>query len=104
MRIDQIPLTQVATAILHKAGAELERAQAVAEHLVTANLKGHDSHGVGMIPNYVNAMLNTLIHPEKDALLTRDSGAVLNFDGNLGFGRVVGIQAMDLGIERAKSH
>ena len=104
MRVDQIPLTQVATAILHKAGAELERAQAVAEHLVTANLKGHDSHGVGMIPNYVNAMLNTLIHPENDALLTRDSGAVLNFDGNLGFGRVVGIQAMDLGIERAKSH
>ncbi len=104
MRIDQKPLMQVAAAILQKAGAELDRAQAVAEHLVAANLKGHDSHGVGMIPNYVKSMLSELIHPQNDALLTRDSGAVLTFDGNLGFGRVVGMQAMDQGIERAKSH
>lgn len=104
MRIDQKPLTQIATTILHKAGAELERAQAVAEHLVIANLKGHDSHGVGMIPSYVKSMISDLIHPQNDALLTRDSGAVLSFNGNLGFGRVVGIQAMDQGIERAKSH
>ena len=104
MRIDQKPLTQIATTILHKAGAELERARAVAEHLVIANLKGHDSHGVGMIPSYVKSIMSDLIHPENDALLTRDSGAVLSFDGNLGFGRVVGIQAMDQGIERAKSH
>ena len=104
MRIDQKSLMQVASAILQKAGAELNRAQAVAEHLVAANLKGHDSHGVGMIPNYVKSMLSELIHPQNDALLTRDSGAVLTFDGNLGFGRVVGMQAMDQGIERAKSH
>ena len=104
MRIDQKPLMQVAAAILQKAGAELDRAQAVAEHLVAANLKGHDSHGVGMIPNYVKSMMSELIHPQNDALLTRDSGAVLTFDGNLGFGRVVGMQAMDQGIERAKSH
>ena len=104
MRIDQKPLTQIATTILHKAGAELKRAQAVAEHLVIANLKGHDSHGVGMIPSYVKSMMTDLIHPQNDALLTRDSGAVLSFDGNLGFGRVVGIQAMNQGIERAKSH
>ena len=104
MRIDQKPLTQIAATILHKAGAELERAQAVAEHLVIANLKGHDSHGVGMIPNYVKSIMSDLIHPQNDALLTRDSGAVLSFDGNLGFGRVVGIQAMDQGIARAKSH
>ena len=104
MRIDQKPLIQVASAILQKAGAAIDRAQAVAEHLVIANLKGHDSHGVGMIPNYVKSMLSELIHPQNDALLTRDNGAVLTFDGNLGFGRVVGMQAMDEGIERAKSH
>ena len=104
MRIDQKPLIQVASAILQKAGAAIDRAQAVAEHLVIANLKGHDSHGVGMIPNYVKSMLSELIHPQNDALLTRDNGAVLTFDGNLGFGRVVGMQAMDQGIERAKSH
>ncbi len=25
----------------------------IADHLVEANLRGHDSHGVGLIPNYL---------------------------------------------------
>ena len=104
MRIDQSSLTEVATAILQSAGADSDRARAVAEHLVVANLKGHDSHGVGMLPNYVGAMVGDLIKPQQDAILTRDSGAVLTFDGSLGFGRIVGIQAMQQGIERAKAH
>ena len=44
MRIHKNSLVQVATAILTSAGAEADRAHAVAEHLVIANLKGHDSH------------------------------------------------------------
>ncbi|MEC7106094.1 MAG: malate/lactate/ureidoglycolate dehydrogenase [Pseudomonadota bacterium] len=104
MRIHKNSLVQVATAILTSAGAEADRAHAVAEHLVIANLKGHDSHGVGMVPNYVGAMVNGLINPQSDVKLTRDNGAVLTFDGDLGFGRIVGMQAMDKGIERAKSH
>ena len=100
MRIHKNSLIQVATAILTSAGAEADRAHAVAEHLVIAN-EGHDSHGVGMVPNYVGAMVNGLINPQSDVKLTRDNGAVLTFDGDLGFGRIVGMQAMDKGIERA---
>ena len=85
MRIHKNELIQVATTILTSAGADEDRARAVAEHLVIANLKGHDSHGVGMVPNYVGAMVNGLINPQNDAKLTRDNGAVLTFDGDLGF-------------------
>ena len=80
MRIHKNSLIQVAKAILTSAGAEADRAHAVAEHLVIANLKGHDSHGVGMVPNYVGAMVNGLINPQSDVKLTRDNGA----DSDLG--------------------
>ena len=52
MIIQHQNLTNLASAILAAAGAPKENAQAVAAHLVEANLKGHDSHGVGMIPSY----------------------------------------------------
>ena len=51
MLIEHTSLTKIASAILAKAGAPEEQADAVAKHLVEANLKGHDSHGVGMIPS-----------------------------------------------------
>ena len=53
MLIDAKPLTELLTLILETAGAEPERARICADHLVSANLKGHDSHGVGMAPSYV---------------------------------------------------
>ena len=53
MNIDAGPLTELLVLILEKAGAETERARICAEHLVAANLKGHDSHGIGMAPAYV---------------------------------------------------
>ena len=37
------------------AGCAAHEAQLTADHLVGANLAGHDSHGVGMVPRYVNS-------------------------------------------------
>ena len=39
------------------AGSTAEEARTVADNLVLANLSGHDSHGVGMVPRYVDAVL-----------------------------------------------
>ena len=36
-------------------GSDEREARLVADHLVAANLAGHDSHGVGMIPTYVGS-------------------------------------------------
>ena len=104
MLFKQETLTNVATEIMTKAGAPRENARIVAEHLVIANLKGHDSHGVGMVPNYVKAMLDGLMKPAQSAQLIKDSGAVVSYDGDTGFGRIVGMQAMEEGVIRAKKH
>lgn len=89
-------------AILRKAGSSAEEAQAVAANLVLANLSGHDSHGVGMVPRYVDAVLEGGLKPNTSARVTLDTGALLALDGQRGYGQVVGVQAMELAIARAK--
>jgi uncharacterized oxidoreductase len=85
-------------------GSSAREAQLVADHLVLANLSGHDSHGVGMIPRYVGALKEGGLQLNSHAEIVRDAGAVLTIDGGSGFGQVVAYEAMEYGITRAKSH
>lgn len=102
MLITADSLTQFAGIIFESLGTSPERASQVADHLVAANLKGHDSHGVGMIPNYVHGARNNYLQVNADATLVTDKGSVLLVDGGFGFGQVVARQATQMGIERAK--
>lgn len=102
MLIDASTLSEFVTQIFIAAGSAEAQSRAVADHLVDANLKGHDSHGVGMIPAYVANIRNGLLQPAARAEVVRDKGAVLLVDGGMGFGQVVGQQATDLALERVK--
>ena len=53
--------------IASRMGSEAVEAEQVADHLVRANLAGHDSHGVGMLPTYVRLLHDGLL--QDDALL-----------------------------------
>jgi len=95
--------TQVA-AILAAAGSSREEADKVAANLVLANLSGHDSHGVGMVPRYVDAVLEGGLVPNAAVKVNLDIGTMLSLDGQRGYGQVVGEQAMQLGMAHAKTH
>jgi uncharacterized oxidoreductase len=90
--------------ILQALGSSAQEAQAVASNLVLANLCGHDSHGVGMLPRYVDAILEGGLQPNTGVRVALDAGTLLALDGQRGFGQVVGEQAMQLGIARAQQH
>ena len=89
-------------AILMAAGSLPQEAAQVAANLVLANLSGHDSHGVGMIPRYVDAVLEGGLKPNTSALLQLDAGSLLTVDGQRGYGQIVGVQAMEMAIKRAR--
>jgi len=93
--------SHVAT-LLIAAGSRKEEADQVAANLVLANLSGHDSHGVGMVPRYVDAVLEGGLKPNAAAKVNFDGGSLLALDGKRGYGQVVGEQAMVLGMARAK--
>jgi uncharacterized oxidoreductase len=90
-------------AILQAAGSSAEEARRVAANLVLANLSGHDSHGVGMVPRYVDAVLEGGLKPNTGASVTLDAGSLIAMDGRRGYGQVVGEDAMTLGMARAKA-
>ena len=69
-----------------------------------ANLSGYDSHGVGMLPRYVDAVLEGGLIPNAPVATQLDIGTMLTLNGKRGYGQVVGQQAMQLGIARAKTH
>jgi uncharacterized oxidoreductase len=102
MFIDAGPLTELLTLILESAGAEPERARVCAEHLVSANLKGHDSHGVGMAPSYVSWIKAGKLHPNARPKVISDRGAVMVVDGQFGLGAPVARETIDMAIARAK--
>ncbi len=74
----------------------------VADNLIEANLRGHDSHGIGMLPRYADSFLEGGLAPNVKVKTLLDAGAMLRLDGQAGFGQVIGKQAMLLGIARAK--
>lgn len=102
MQIDHQRLAGFVTRIFVTAGSDEAVAREVADHLVEANLKGHDSHGVGMIPAYVNNLRNGLLNPHAHAEVVRDQGAVLLLDGGMGFGQVVGREATERALARVR--
>ena len=93
MRIQADELISKVAGVFEKMGSARDEAALVAESLVQANLKGHDSHGVGLVATYVRHFENGLLKPNTAADLVKDDGAILMFDGGRGFGRRVGGEA-----------
>jgi uncharacterized oxidoreductase len=84
-------------------GSAEKEADQVARNLVVANLKGHDSHGVGMLPRYIKSSFVGELNINSHAEIVTDHGLIVQIDGNQGYGQVIGEEAMEIGIERAKA-
>src|SRR5512145_1591495 len=95
-------LRRLTSAILKSGGSAAAEADLVADHLVQANLAGHDSHGVGMIPSYIRHLQMGLVVPNARVKLVKDDGAILMFDGGRGYGRPMAGEAMAGAIERCR--
>ena len=56
-------LHTIITEICSHAGSKGREPQQVADNLVMANLMGHDSHGVGMLPRYIECVHSGTLNP-----------------------------------------
>jgi uncharacterized oxidoreductase len=95
-------LRAYAASVFRAGGSTNEEAEKIAAQLVEANLRGHDSHGVGLIPDYVRDLRNKLLHPNLQAKVVKETETYAVLDGHLGYGQAIGEQAMDIGIAKAK--
>ncbi len=94
-------LTTLSQAIYEAAGTPPEHARIVVDHQVGANLKGHDSHGVVLLPTYVNRIDRGHIMPAARPTVIGETPTTLAVNGNWGFGPVVSEFTMERCIEKA---
>ncbi len=87
--------------IFRAAGSSPREAGLIARHLVEANLRGHDSHGIGVVPMYLKALRSGGLVPNQQLAIALDTGGMLICDAGRGSGQVMGHDAMALGIQRA---
>jgi uncharacterized oxidoreductase len=95
-------LTPLVVAIFEKVGAPTDRAEIMARHMVGANLAGHDSHGVILIPTYVERIGRGDVDPHAAFEVLDETPTTARVDGHWGFGQFVSERAMELAIAKAR--
>jgi LDH2 family malate/lactate/ureidoglycolate dehydrogenase len=82
-------LTHFCEAILEGAGVPRHKAEVAAACLVASNLRGVDSHGIQLLPFYVDQLLAGEVDPKADGQVIGESGSCLHFDGQNALGQWV---------------
>lgn len=80
-----------------------EEARRIGTYLTTANLTGHDSHGVIRVPVYVRHKKVGNVVPNQNAEIVVDTPSLAVVDGKFGYGQTVCPQAVQIGIEKCKT-
>jgi hydroxycarboxylate dehydrogenase B len=104
MIIEHQRLRGIMARILRAGGANEDEATCTADHMVDANLAGHDSHGVGMLPLYCRSIEGGNLRPGQQPEIVSDSGTIAVWDGHGGIGQVIARDAMRWAIPAARKH
>jgi LDH2 family malate/lactate/ureidoglycolate dehydrogenase len=89
-------------AVIRRMGAGDDIAEEVGDHLVGANLAGHDSHGVLRLTQYVEAMDRGNLAPGARGAPVKESPSLCLFDAQRGFGQWSGRRALEWCLDAAE--
>jgi LDH2 family malate/lactate/ureidoglycolate dehydrogenase len=78
-------------------------AAVIADHLVLANLRGVDSHGVIRIPYYLEGVEKGYVKPKGEFKVLRGKPVLVLVDGEGGLGIPIAAKATELAIQKARS-
>ena len=100
---DALFLHKLVKNIFQANGIPAEDADAIAEGLVSADLRGVYSHGVVRVPMYCERLRHNLVNREPDIKVRQTSSASKHIDGDHGMGFIVGRKAMSEAVELAQT-
>ena len=89
--------------VMKQLGAPEDPSLYVADNLVTSNLRGIDSHGVGRLKRYVSGIREGYIVPDAEVDTVTENAVLANVNGNHTLGQAVGVYGMSLAIQKALS-
>jgi uncharacterized oxidoreductase len=97
------PLADLVGEVFAKAGSSAAEAERIGKYLVSANLAGHDSHGVARVPRYLQWKRDGVVHADREAKVVSETPVLAVVDGLHGFGQTVTPQAVAIGIEKCRA-
>jgi len=103
VRVSHNELSRFVKEAFMAVGTPEEYANIVADHLVLANLRGVDSHGVIRLPNYIRGIMEGYINPKPQIKIIKDSPWLTLLDGDRGIGHAVAAKATEIAINKAKN-
>ncbi|MDQ6435366.1 Ldh family oxidoreductase [Mesorhizobium sp. LHD-90] len=95
-------LSAYVSALLKAGGANAESAEAVARAVVDASSRGVDTHGVRLVPWYMQMLEGGRINKTPKVAFTKKASAVGHVDADDGFGHLASFRAIEEGIALAK--
>jgi LDH2 family malate/lactate/ureidoglycolate dehydrogenase len=103
-RVPAAALTDFAAALLAGAGLASRHAACYAEKIVAADLLGHGSHGIRLLPRSLDELGRGDLTRDGDPEIAADHGACLLVDGRMLPGPVVVVHAIDRALPRVVTH
>jgi len=102
VHIDAPRLTAAVADIFAMLGLPSTEARTVAEDLVMADLEGVASHGVMLVPMYVDRLLQGSVTKRSSGEIVSDRGVAIVIDAGNALGQLTAHQAVGLAVARAK--
>lgn len=101
-RLPAVELRALVSAIFRAADSAPLEAQTIGDHLVDANLAGHESHGVIRVAKYLDWHRQGLVIANRHASIVRETACSALVDGAFGYGQVIGREAMSIATAKAR--
>lgn len=96
-------LRELVRDIFVAAGCSREEGERLGKSLVSANLAGHDSHGVVRVPRYLQWMAEGDFIADQKVEIVRETPVLAVVDGRYGFGQTTAPQAVEIGIAKCRA-
>ncbi|WP_353172866.1 Ldh family oxidoreductase [Paracandidimonas soli] len=103
-RYEYDALLDYAQRLFRAAGMEEDKARSVAWVLVEADLIGHATHGLALVPVYLDALRKGIMSPSGEPEVISDRGASMAWRGNMLPGGWLVLKALDLCVSRAANY
>ena len=97
-------LVALATRLLAAVGVASDRAALIGELLVEADLMGHTTHGLALLPGYLDELAAGTMTAAGEPAVVRDTGPCLTWDGRRLPGVWLTAAAIDTALPRARRY
>jgi len=100
--VNHIEIKKFIFEILKIKNVELNCAENVANGLVHASLRGVDSHGIRLLPHYLDALASGRINPCPNFIFERITQSTGSLDADNAFGHAAGMKAVMIAMDLAR--